>query len=90
MLWLTPGFGPLQYGVKPSPFLPFHFFFLAISLGLIYIYRLYVLRPGGVSQVYSTLLIMLCLLPVLGLIYAFRAFAHERELSRHNARAGSP
>ena len=68
-----------------QPFLPFHFFFLAISLGLIYIYRLYVLQRGGVSTVYSTLLIMLCLLPVLGLIYAFRAFAHERELSRHNA-----
>jgi hypothetical protein len=69
-----------------QPFLPFHFFFLAISLGLIYIYRLYVLQPGGVSTLYSTLLIMLCLLPVLGLIYAFRAFAHERELSQRNAR----
>ena len=68
-----------------QPFLPFHFFFLAISLGLIYIYRLYVLKPGGVSTVYSTLLIMLCLLPVLGLIYAFRAFAHERELAQRNA-----
>ena len=68
-----------------QPFLPFHFFFLAISLGLIYIYRLYVLQPGGVSQLYSTLLIMLCLLPVLGLIYAFRAFAHERELAQRNA-----
>jgi HD-GYP domain-containing protein (c-di-GMP phosphodiesterase class II) len=67
-----------------QPFLPFHFFFLAISLGLIYIYRLYVLKPGGVSQIYSTLLIMLCLLPVLGLIYAFRAYAHVRELAQRN------
>lgn len=84
--WLRRGIGPVAvWREAAQPFLPFHFFFLAISLGLIYIYRLYVLRPGGVSTVYSTLLIILCLLPVLGLIYAFRAFAHERELSRHNA-----
>jgi hypothetical protein len=84
--WLRHGTGPrVVWRIGFVPFLPFHFFFLAISLGMIYIYRLYVLRPGGVSTVYSTLLIMLCLLPVLGLIYAFRAFAHERELSRRNA-----
>ena len=29
---------------------------------------------------------MLCLLPVLGLMYAFRAYAHQRELAQHNAR----
>ena len=86
LVWLRRGIGPVSVWREGfQPFLPFHFFFLAISLGLIYIYRLYVLKPGGVSTVYSTLLIMLCLLPVLGLIYAFRAFAHERELSRHNA-----
>jgi HD-GYP domain-containing protein (c-di-GMP phosphodiesterase class II) len=67
-----------------QPFLPFHLFFLAISLGLIYIYRLYALKPGGISQLYSALLIMLCLLPIMGLIYAFRAFAHERDLAQHN------
>jgi hypothetical protein len=68
-----------------QPFLAFHFFFLAISLGLIYIYRLYANRAGGaLSELYSTLLILLCLLPVLGLIYAFRAFAHERELAQRN------
>ena len=83
--WLRRGVRPLAVWREGfAPFLPFHFFFLAISLGLIYIYRLYVLRPGGVSQIYSTLLIMLCLLPVLGLIYAFRAFAHQRELAQHN------
>jgi riboflavin transporter FmnP len=86
LAWLRRGFSPLTVWREGfQPFLPFHFFFLAISLGLIYIYRLYVLRPSGVSTVSSTLLIMLCLLPVLGLVYAFRAFAHERELSRHNA-----
>jgi HD-GYP domain-containing protein (c-di-GMP phosphodiesterase class II) len=68
------------------PFLPFHFFFLAISLGLIYIYRLYVLRDAGASGLYSTALIMLCLLPVFGSIYAFRAYAHQRELAVGNAR----
>jgi HD-GYP domain-containing protein (c-di-GMP phosphodiesterase class II) len=84
--WLRRGINPVEaWHEAVQPFLPFHFFFLAISLGLIYIYRLYVVDHGGVSTIYSTLLIMLCLLPVLGLIYAFRAFAHERELSRHNA-----
>ncbi len=29
---------------------------------------------------------MLCLLPVVGLIYAFRAYAHQRDLAIHNAR----
>ncbi len=84
--WLRRGIGTMTV-VREAvrPFLPFHVFFLAISVGLIYIYRLYVLQSNGISTVYSTLLIMLCLLPVLGLIYAFRAFAHERELSRHNA-----
>jgi len=86
LMWLRRGIGPVAVWREAfQPFLPFHFFFLAISLGLIYIYRAYALKPGGISQVYSTLLIMLCLLPVLGLIYAFRAFAHERELSRRNA-----
>lgn len=84
----------LRRGIRPSalwrdglqPFLPFHLFFLAISLGLISIYHLYVQGNTGASSVYSTLLIMLCLLPVFGLIYAFRAYAHQLELARHNER----
>jgi HD-GYP domain-containing protein (c-di-GMP phosphodiesterase class II) len=84
--WLRRGVGPKQVWLEGfQPFLPFHLFFLAIGLGLVYINRLYILQPGGVSAISSAFLIMLCLLPVLGLIYAFRAFAHERELSRHNA-----
>ena len=72
-----------------QPFLPFHFFFLAISLGLIFIYRNYVLAvppdtPGLLFR--STLLIIVSLLPVMGLIYAFRAYAHQRDLARYNAR----
>jgi len=86
----------IRRGMKPAalwregfqPFLPFHFFFLSISLGLIFIYRYYVNgagpdTPGMLWK--STLLIIVCILPVLGLIYAFRAFAHQRELARHNA-----
>jgi hypothetical protein len=86
MMWIRRGIGFFTvWREAAQPFLPFHFFFLAISLGLIYIYRLYAGREvGGLSTLYSTLLIVLCLLPVLGLIYAFRAFAHERELAQRN------
>jgi hypothetical protein len=86
LMWLRRGMGPVMVWREAfQPFLPFHFFFLAISLGLIYIYRLYALRAaGGLSAVYSTLLILLCLLPVMGLIYAFRAFGDQRELAQRN------
>jgi hypothetical protein len=85
--WLRGRVGPSKVWLSGfQPFIPFHFFFLAISLGLIYIYRLYVIRPGGVSSIYSTFLMVLCMLPVLGLVYAFRAYAHQRELAQHNAR----
>jgi putative nucleotidyltransferase with HDIG domain len=90
VLWLRRGLGPLvlwREGVWP--FLPFHFFFLSISLGLIFIYRYYVLSAGVGSPALllkSTLLIVVCLLPVMGLIYAFRAYAHQRELAVFNAR----
>ncbi len=84
--WLRRGVGPLAVWRVLRPFLPFHFFFLAISLGLIYIYRLYVTNNPESSEFYRTLLVALCLLPVLGLIYSFRAYAHQRELAQHNAR----
>lgn len=70
---LRHGMGPLalwREGIQP--FLPFHFFFLVISLGLIYIFN----RTG------STLAFMLFFLPVVGLIYAFRSYSKERELAR--------
>lgn len=90
ILWLRRGVSPKALWLEGfQPFLPFHFFFLAISLGLIFIYRNYVLGSAANDQgllLKSTLLIIVCLLPVLGLIYAFRAFAHQRELARHNAR----
>ncbi len=90
VMWLRRGVTPRVLWLEGfQPFLPFHFFFLAISLGLIFIYRNYVLTvpittPGLLFK--STLLIIVSLLPVLGLIYAFRAYAHQRELARYNAR----
>jgi putative nucleotidyltransferase with HDIG domain len=90
VMWLRRRIGPKAVWLEAfQPFLPFHFFFLAISLGLIFIYRNYVLAvpattPGLLLK--STLLIIVSLLPVLGLIYAFRAYAHQRELAQYNAR----
>ena len=55
-----------------QPFLPFHFFFLFVSLGLIYIFDLS----------HNALAFMLFFMPVLGLIYAFRSYSKERELAR--------
>ena len=71
-----------------QPFLPFHLFFLLISPGLVFVYRNYVLTvpPDTSGLVFrSTLMIILCLLPVAALIYAFRAYAHKRELEHHLA-----
>jgi hypothetical protein len=63
-------------------------FFLAISLGLISLYQHYVPSAGngGGSSLYSTLMVGLFLIPVVGLIYVFRAYANQRDLARHNAR----
>jgi len=89
VIWLRRGIGARQAwhdGFKP--FLPFALFFLAISLGLISIYYMYMPGPaqGGAASPYSTLLVILCLLPVVGLIYAFRAYAQQRQLADHNAK----
>ena len=86
VIWLRRGIGlkrAWRDGVKP--FLPFDLFFLAICLGLISIYHLY-LSSGQVSTLYSTLLVLLCIMPVVGLIYSFRAYANQRELARGNER----
>jgi len=90
-------FVPIAYlrrGVKPKelwmigfqPFFIFHFFFLVMALGLVSIYRAYVPHAGSGPTLYSTLLVVLCLLPVVGLIYAFRAYAKQRDLATHNSR----
>lgn len=53
------------------PFIPFHLFFLFMSLVLLFSFDRY-----GASS------LVLYLLPVLGLVYAFRAFARERDLAQ--------
>lgn len=53
------------------PFLPFHMFFLMVSLVLLYSFDR--LGPPG---------FVLFFLPVIGLVYAFRAYSHQRELAR--------
>ncbi len=75
-------FVPIMYfrrGVRPlslfheafAPFVPFHVFFLFISLVLLFSFNNY-----------GTASFLLYLLPVLGLVYAFRAFARERDLAQ--------
>lgn len=69
-----------------KPFLPFHAFFLAISLGLIAVYHTYLPDTGGANTVKATLLVTLCLLPVVGLIYSFRAYSRQHGLAKRNER----
>ena len=70
--WLRRGIGPVELFQEAfQPFLPYHLFFLFISLGLVYLYR-----TSGAS------VFALFLLPVVGLVWAFRSFSHERDLSR--------
>ena len=70
--WLRRGIGPIELFEEAfQPFLPYHLFFLFISLGLVYLYQ-----KAGASA------FALFLLPVVGLVWAFRSFSHERDLSR--------
>lgn len=70
--WFKHSTGPIEaFKAVVQPFLPFHLFFLALSLVLIYSFKS--LRfPFPV----------LIFLPVLGLVYAIRSFANVLELSR--------
>jgi putative nucleotidyltransferase with HDIG domain len=87
VMWLRRGMGPKElWSMGFQPFLIFHFFFLVMALGLVSIYRAYVPESGVGPTLYSTLLVVLCLLPVVGLIYAFRAYANQRDLAIHNSR----
>jgi hypothetical protein len=91
VMWLRRGVGPGRtWGLIIRPFLPFALFFLTMSLGLISVYQVYLadrLVDGGPgTSLYSTLLVMSSLLPIFGLVYAFRAYAQQRELARNNAR----
>ncbi len=87
VIWLRRGIGlkrAWREGVQP--FLPFDLFFMAISIGLISVYQLYLRENGGASNIYPTMIVLLCLLPVGGLIYAFRGYGNQRELAASNAR----
>ncbi len=89
VMWLRGGIGlGRAWRLFERPFLPFIFFFLAISIGLVAVYQLYLQHFGNEAYngLYATLIVMLSLLPVLGLIYAFRAYAQQRELAEVNAR----
>jgi hypothetical protein len=57
-----------------------------MSLALISIYNAYAPKTGSGATLYSTLMVVLCLLPVTGLIYAFRAYSQQRDLAAHNER----
>jgi putative nucleotidyltransferase with HDIG domain len=91
VMWLRRGVGLREtWGLIIRPFLPFALFFLAISLSLISIYQVYsgqrLAENGSGAGLYATLLVVVSLLPVFGLIYAFRAYAQQRELAKSNAR----
>ncbi len=87
VMWLRRGVRPKELWLMGfQPFLFFYLFFLVMALGLVSIYRAYVPAEGVGPTLYSTLLVVLCLLPVVGLVYAFRAFAAQRDLAIHNSR----
>ncbi|MHB1344786.1 MAG: HD domain-containing phosphohydrolase [Thermoleophilia bacterium] len=72
VMWLRRGIRPFEWFHEAfGPFLPFHLFFLMLSLGLTYSFDR--VGPWGFG---------LFFLPVLGLIYAFRTFSNQRELAR--------
>lgn len=86
-MWLSRGCSPKYYwrmGVKPI--LRFDLFFLFISVGLISIYRLFLPRTQGASDLESTLLVVLCLVPVAALVWALRQWSVQRSLAQKNAR----
>lgn len=70
--WLRRGVGPLAYFREAiQPFLLFQLFFLVLSLGLAFSFE----HSGPLG-------FALFFLPVFGLIYAFRIYARELELSK--------
>lgn len=80
VVWIRRGISPAFLWQKGfQPFLPYHFFFLAIGLVLIYAAPVDHLHGFGFVHI-------LFLLPVIGLIYAFRAYAHQREMAARNER----
>ena len=86
-MWLKLGIGPVRAwreGVKPI--LKFDLFFLVVSVGLISIYHLFLPKTGGAADYSATLLVLLCLVPVVALVWALRQWAVERMLAQGNER----
>lgn len=72
IMWLRRGVGPRRWFDESfKPYLPFTLFFLLLSLGLVYSFEN---QGRGVF--------VLLFLPVLGLVYAFRSFNRQRELTQ--------
>jgi len=72
VMWVRRGTAPAQlFKEDIKPFLPFQAFFLVLSLGLAYAF-----------QELGALGFALFVLPVLGLIYAFRIYSREMELAQ--------
>ena len=72
VMWFRRNLRPQEWFSEAfGPFLPFHIFFLTLSLGLIFSFDR--LGPPG---------FVLFFLPVMGLVYAFRTFSRQRELAR--------
>jgi putative nucleotidyltransferase with HDIG domain len=72
VMWVRRGTSPAQlFKEDIKPFLPFQAFFLILSLGLAYAF-----------QELGALGFALFILPVLGLIYAFRIYSREMELAQ--------
>ena len=91
LLWLRHGTAPKSAWVLViRPFLPFALFFLTISVSLITAYQLYYAQKVTQSvdglATHSVVFVIVSLLPVFGLIYAFRAYARQRVLATNNAK----
>jgi len=67
-----------------QPILKFDLFFLVVSVGLVSIYHLFLPLSGGAATFSATLLVLLCLVPVVALVWALRQWATERVLAVHN------
>lgn len=76
VVYLRRGIGPIAWFKEAfARFLPFHFFFVFMCVSL-----LYTVQGPGNTQDYRRGAIFL--LPILGIIYAFRAYAQQSELNQ--------
>ncbi len=87
VIWLRHGIGFKRLWREGfRPIIKFDLFFLVVSVGLISIYHLFLPKSGGAASFSSTLLVLLCLVPVGALVWALRQWATERLLAQRNER----